>query len=143
VLPVWFERPGTNDGRPGSLEAIEVGLDLRNRFDQLKLAAGERSDQAQQLLESVVSYESDFDKFNEWLNNDVGAVSSLPPPAVTLDQIREQIEQVEVIALLILLICPCMLLSSSNLRNVVGNAYMFIEFDFFYFNQLEGCIHTY
>ena len=89
VLPDWLERPGAP-------EAVGVGADLRDRFSKLKLSVGTRCDEGTQLLQSVLAYESDFEKFNEWLCKEKMAVSSFSPPAITVDGLRSQLEEVEV-----------------------------------------------
>ena len=96
VLPDWLERPGAP-------EAVEVGADLRNRYDQLNASVGKRVDEASQLLASVLAYEADYDKFSEWLSGEVMSVSSLPPPAITVEELKDQLEQVTVCTTLCLL----------------------------------------
>ena len=89
VLPDWFERPGAP-------EAIEVGADLRNRFDKLEVSVGARNDQASQLLERVLSYEEDFERFSDWLNGERAKVEAFSSPAITLEELKMQITEVEV-----------------------------------------------
>ncbi len=89
VLPDWLERAGAP-------EAVEVGADLRNRFNGLKTSLGERVDQATQLLASVLVYEADYDSLNEWLLEEVATVGSLPSPALSVEGLNQQLAQVEV-----------------------------------------------
>ena len=89
VLPDWLERPGAP-------EAVEVGADLRGRYDKLKLASGVKSDEASQLFERVEAYESEYNKFNDWLGGQKAVIGSFTPPAVTVEELRVQLQQVEV-----------------------------------------------
>ena len=89
VLPDWLERPGAP-------EAVEVGADLRGRYDKLKLASGVKSDEASQLFERVEAYESEYNKFSDWLGGQKVVISSFTPPAVTVEELRVQLQQVEV-----------------------------------------------
>lgn len=89
VLPDWLERPGAP-------EAVEVGADLRGRYDKLKVASGVKSDEASQLFERVEAYESEYNKFSDWLGGQKAAIGSFTPPAVTIEELRAQLEQVEV-----------------------------------------------
>lgn len=89
VLPDWLERPGAP-------EAVEVGADLRGRYDKLKVASGAKSDEASQLFERVEAYESEYNKFSDWLGGQKAAIGSFTPPAVTVEELRAQLEQVEV-----------------------------------------------
>lgn len=93
VLPDWLERPGAT-------EAVEVGADLRNRYNQLGLELGARSDEGAQLLEKVLSYEDEYDKLSNWLKNKKEVIQNLSPPAITVGDIRQQLKEVEV--------CVCM-----------------------------------
>ena len=89
VLPDWLERPGAP-------EAVEVGADLRGRYDKLKVASGVKSDEASQLFEKVEAYESEYNKFNDWLGGQKAVIGSFTPPAVTVEELRVQLQQVEV-----------------------------------------------
>ncbi len=89
VLPDWLERAGAP-------EAVEVGADLRYRFGQLKTGLVGRVDQATQLLASVLSFEANYDSFNEWLSGEVANVGSLSSPSLAVEEISEQLAQLEV-----------------------------------------------
>lgn len=89
VLPEWLERPGAP-------EVIEVGADLRDRYDKLRLSACTRCDEASQLVEVVLSYEAEYDKFNDWLESEKAAIASFASPAITLEEVKVQIEETEV-----------------------------------------------
>ena len=89
VLPDWLERPGAP-------EAIEVGADLRGRYDKLRLDSGVKSDEASQLLEQVEAYESEYRKFSDWLGEEKAVMGSFTSPAITLEELRAQLQQVEV-----------------------------------------------
>lgn len=89
VLPDWLERPGAP-------EAVEVGGDMRSRFSKLKLSSGARCDEGTQLLQRVLAYESDFDKFREWLGKEEMAINSFSPPTVTVEDLQSQLEEMEV-----------------------------------------------
>jgi len=89
VLPDWLERPGAP-------EAIEVGADLRGHYDKLRLDSGVKSDEASQLLEQVEAYESEYRKFSDWLGEDKAVMGSFTSPAITLEELRAQLQQVEV-----------------------------------------------
>lgn len=92
VLPDWLERPGAP-------EAVGVGADLRDRFSKLKLSIGVHCDEGTQLLQSVLAYESEFEKFNEWLSKENMAISSFSSPAITMDGLKSQLEEVEVVTI--------------------------------------------
>ena len=89
VLPDWLERPGAP-------EAIEVGADLRSRYEKLKLDSRVKSDEASQLLEQVEAYESEYSKFSDWLGEEKAVMGSFTPPAITLEELKTQLRQVEV-----------------------------------------------
>lgn len=89
VLPDWLERPGAP-------EVIEVGADLRDRYGKLQVAVGARCDEALQLMEKVVAYEEEYDRFSGWLQGEKAAIASFAPPAITVEEIKEQIERAEV-----------------------------------------------
>lgn len=88
-LPDWLERPGAP-------EVIEVGADLRDRYDKLELAAGSKCDEASQLMEKVLAYEAEYDKFSGWLAGEKTNIASFAPPAITVDEIKVQLEETEV-----------------------------------------------
>ncbi len=89
VLPDWLERPGAP-------EAVKVGVDLRDRFDGLQASLGDRLDQATQRLASVLAYEADYDKFSEWLSKEVESIGSLPAPALSVEELNDQLAQLGV-----------------------------------------------
>lgn len=89
VLPDWLERPGAP-------EVIEVGADLRDRYDKLRLAAGSKCDEASQLIETVLAYEEEYDKFSAWLQREKANIASFSPPAITVDEVKVQLEETEV-----------------------------------------------
>ena len=88
-LPDWLERPGAP-------EVIEVGADLRDRYDKITLAAGSKCDEASQLMEKVLAYEAEYDKFSGWLVGEKANIASFAPPAITVDEIKVQLEETEV-----------------------------------------------
>lgn len=90
VLPDWFDRPGAP-------EAIEVGADLRNRFDQLSVELGARKDEGSQLLQKVLAYEETYVKFNDWLTEEREVFKGFLPPSITIEEIKKQLKQVEVL----------------------------------------------
>ena len=89
VLPDWLERPGAP-------EVIEVGADLRDRYDKLKLAAGSKCDEASQLMEKVLAYEEEYDKFSGWLQEEKANIASFASQAITVDEVKVQLEETEV-----------------------------------------------
>ena len=89
VLPDWFERAGAP-------EAVEVGADLRCRYDKLNLDTAARNDTGSQLLTRVLEYESDYDKFHDWLKEEKATLDSFTPPAITIDELNTQLQEVEV-----------------------------------------------
>ena len=88
-LPHWLERPGAP-------EVIEVGADLRDRYDKLNVAAGSKCDEASQLMEKVLAYEAEYDKFSRWLVEEKANIASVAPPAITVDEVKVQLEEAEV-----------------------------------------------
>ena len=89
VLPDWLERPGAP-------EVIEVGADLRSRYNKLQVAVGARCDQASQLMARVQSYEAEFDDFSKWLEEEKAAIALFASPAITVEEVKTQIEETEV-----------------------------------------------
>ena len=89
VLPDWFDRPGAP-------EAVEVGADLRNRYNQLAMELGALSDEGSQLLQKVLGYEEDYDQLKAWLTGEKEGVQSLPPLPITTSHIRQQLKEAEV-----------------------------------------------
>lgn len=89
VLPDWLERAGAP-------EAVEVGADLRSRYEKLNLDTAARSDTGSQLLARVLEYESEYDKFHDWLKNKKAVLDSFTPPAITIEELMTQLEEVEV-----------------------------------------------
>lgn len=75
---------------------MEVGADLRSRFGKLQTSVKDHVDRTTQLLESVSAYEGDYDKLNEWLSGKVGTIGSLSPPALTVGELKEQLQELEV-----------------------------------------------
>ena len=89
VLPDWFDRPGAT-------EAVEIGADLRNRYGKLGVEVGAQRTEGAGLLEKVLKYEAEHDKFKEWLLAEKGRVESLAPLAITSGEIRQQLKEAEV-----------------------------------------------
>ena len=52
--------------------------------------------QASQLLEKVEEFEASYDKFSGRLKEKRGALDSFKPLAITIEDIKEQIQEVEV-----------------------------------------------
>lgn len=90
VLPDWLDRPGAP-------EAVEVGADLRNRYDQLRVELDTRTDDGAQLLQKVLRYEAEYDKLKDWLTQERATITSLSPLTITCSEIRQQLKEVEVI----------------------------------------------
>ncbi len=89
VLPDWFDRPGAP-------EAVEVGADLRNRYDRLDVELGALRDEGDQLLQRVLNYEEEHNQLKGWLAGEKEIIKSLPPLTITTAQIRQQLKEVEV-----------------------------------------------
>jgi uncharacterized coiled-coil DUF342 family protein len=88
-LPQWLERPGAT-------EAVVVGADIRARYTALKTEAGNKSDEAAQLLQTVLGYEADCCHMKEWLGGQSSTIAGFAPPGVTVETIRAQLTEVEV-----------------------------------------------
>ena len=88
-LPHWLERPGAP-------EVIEVGADLRDRYDKLNVAVGSKCDEASQLMQQVLAYEAEYDKFSGWLAGERANIASFAPPSIFLDEVKVQLEETEV-----------------------------------------------
>ena len=88
-LPHWLERPGAP-------EVIKVGADLRDRYDKLKVAVGSKRDEASQLMQQVLAYEAEYDKFSGWLARERANIASFAPPSIFLDEVKVQLEETEV-----------------------------------------------
>ncbi len=89
VLPDWLDRSGAP-------EAVEVGADLRNRYDQLGIELVSRSNEGAQLYQKVLGYEAEYEKFNGWLEKEREVYSGFSPPTITTEEIRQQIKEVKV-----------------------------------------------
>ena len=74
--------------------------DFKNQEDSLESVntKGTALVDGSQLFERVEAYESEYDKFNDWLGGQKAAIGSFTPPAVTVEELRAQLEQVEVSA---------------------------------------------
>ena len=55
-----------------------------------------KSDETLQLLEQVEAYESEYRKFSDWLGEEKAVMGSFTSPAITLEELRAQLQQVEV-----------------------------------------------
>ena len=89
VLPDWLERPGAP-------EVVEVGADLRDRYDKLQLAAAAKFGEASELMEKVLAYEAEHDKFSDWLKGEKATIASFAPPPITVEEVKVQIQETEV-----------------------------------------------
>ena len=82
--------------RPGVLVPLRVGANLRSRFVNLKLKANTLKDEAVQLLDNVFAYERACSKLNEWLTGEATQVRGLGPLAITVDGLKQQLQEVQV-----------------------------------------------
>ncbi|CAI8055157.1 Microtubule-actin cross-linking factor 1, isoforms 1/2/3/5 [Geodia barretti] len=87
-LPQWLERPGAT-------EAVVVGADIRARYAALKTEAGNKADEAAQLLQTVLGYEADCCHMKEWLGGQSSTIAGFAPPGITVETIRAQLTEVE------------------------------------------------
>jgi DNA repair exonuclease SbcCD ATPase subunit len=81
--------------RPGSVEAIETGAKLRDRFGKLRLMSSSNQSMTSQCLDNVTVYESTFGSFNDWLGGAVARLQEVGPPSLHSDVIKAQIQKIE------------------------------------------------
>ena len=52
--------------------------------------------QASQLLQRVLAYESSYDDLQGWLRGEKARAASFSPPAITVEELKAQLQEVEV-----------------------------------------------
>ena len=82
--------------RPGATEAIQIGAALRQQFEQLKLLSHEKLEELTQSLHAVVTYESSYEQFTEWLSVNMLRISEFVQMPYTSEEIHSKLEKLQV-----------------------------------------------
>ena len=83
--------------RPGAIEALEIGAKLRNRYLKLKSKSSRKYDETSQLLQTVLSYESNYTTFSDWLKEMVAKIQDLEALPISCEELEAQLQDVMVL----------------------------------------------
>lgn len=82
--------------RPGAPEAIQAGAKLRKSHGELVFQSSRKESSVSQCLQAVLGYESTYDDFSDWLNEQVAVVNAFGSVPMECDQLKSQIQEVKV-----------------------------------------------
>ena len=82
--------------RPGSLEVLEVGARLRNRYRKLKYSSCRRKEELSRLLQTVVEYESECGTFSKWLDEMASRLKKHGPLIISCEELKTELQRATV-----------------------------------------------